>query len=295
MLLGQILFLSFALSLGWGKAIAVESSEHPKGKQDAKDDGQGPKDNKAKADDFVWTPPVTKKFTKKQIKAECHRYEGQYIGYYSRVYWVNQCKLRELADEDLIGRLLQKHNVVVKNVEGDTIAMIPKGPVLRNLPKEVSHKRNCRELNGHYVIYGGSEIFYVEHCKRRELPDYETFIKHSKEGSRNQFISELTSAEFYGIPVGPQIPSILADVAKKLMDISAEVDVIPVNEACHGIEGQYVSYYSEIYLIEKCKKRKIDDLERFLAKKTRENFKKPVELSSQQWISLPDGAPVIIK
>ena len=61
----------------------------------------------------------------------------------------------------------------------------------------------------------------------------------------------------------------------------AKVDTIPLDEACSGLEGRYVSYYSRVYKIYKCHKRPVDPVQF-----SRKVMKKPTELSSEQWLSL---------
>ena len=67
-----------------------------------------------------------------------------------------------------------------------------------------------------------------------------------------------------------------------------------MDEACHGVDGRVVSYYSRLYRIERCRKREITDTEEFLRRLGNIERKEILELRSEQWLSLPDGAPIQI-
>lgn len=244
--------------------------------------------------EFVWSPTKVKEFTTTEINKECQAYNKKFIGYYGRIFWVEDCKLHELVGQDLTNRLFQKPGIKITAVHGETVAMIPTGKPLNNLPDEHVKSLSCQELDNQYVILEDNEIYYVGQCRKYLLPDYETYVQHAKDGNRPQVIRELTAKEFYAIKSGPDIPSIMPAIARRLMDREEEVDVIPISEACAGIEGKYVSYYSHVYLIEKCRKRPVEDLKTFMAKTIASQTKQLYELSSNQWVSLPDGSPVLL-
>ena len=87
------------------------------------------------------------------------------------------------------------------------------------------------------------------------------------------------------------MPSIIMKEYIELNAKARDVDIIPIDEACKGLKDQYVAYYSKIYKIENCHKRLAEAS--VISKKLLSSKRdKIVELSSEQWISLPDGPPL---
>lgn len=239
---------------------------------------------------FEWKATEPKTYSTAEIQRECKKYEGEYIGYYSLIFKVEKCKRRQLVGKELIRRLFTKPGLKVVSVDGDTVAKLPRGEDLSQLPEDKLQVRGCRDLSGKYVIYGGSDIYFVERCQRRLLPDYETYQEHVKKEGGSRELYELTADEFNGLKPGPPIESIMPQVFKRLMENWEDADLIPLSEACQGINGRFVTYYSKLYFIEKCFKREVLDAPGMM-KKLGKRDEKFIELSSDQWISLPDGKP----
>ncbi|MBC7661283.1 MAG: hypothetical protein H7249_16435 [Chitinophagaceae bacterium] len=230
-------------------------------------------------------PPVLPKakiHSLAEQKKNCAKVEGRYITYYERIFKVEKCKRREFIVEEGIEPNLK--GIKVMNADGDMIAMLPEGKPL-NQP---AHKKvyTCAQLEGHYVITGGDDIYFIEKCHKRLFPDLDTYSDHSaKRGKRNQDILELDDEQVYKIAEGTPIKSSLDAEFKKLLDADTGVDVIPLAEACKGLNGKFVAYYSKIYRIEKCRKEPVDPL---MFGKRYPKYA-PMELSSEQWISIPTG------
>ena len=98
----------------------------------------------------------------------------------------------------------------------------------------------------------------------------------------------LTAREFWAMRQGRDISSIIDKDFAKLLDGSAGVDIIPVDEACKGVDGKIVTFYSRMYKIEKCRKREID-AESFTMHRKLGDVKL-IELKPEQWISMPGSA-----
>ena len=223
-----------------------------------------------------WTAPKKRVFPESEIAKTCRTYEGKFVSYYSRVYKVEGCKRRELVGIKLeeIGR----KKVRIVPVENDVIAQLSSGKDLES--KKVS--RDCRKLNGRYFISPGDSMYVMEACKLREFADFETYENHAKKNRRKRPILELSSDEFAVYQKGDVIPSILDEDYSRDRVVETEVDVIPLSEACRGLNGNYVAYFSRVYKIENCRKREVLDH----SKLSKRRF---LELRSEQWISIPDG------
>lgn len=249
------------------------SSQSGKTSTRAKDDGELP----------APVLPKAKQYTAGEMKKTCAKYEGKYILYYERIFKVEKCRRREYIIEEGMEPKLRGSKVV--SVDSDTIAMLSPGEPLNGPQKR--KPMNCNQLNGQYLLARSEEIFFVEKCKKRLFPDFDTYTDHAKKhGKRNQDVIEMDEAELSKIADGQPIVSSLDAEYKKLLDADTGIDVIPLAEACKGLNGKFVAYYSKIYRIEKCRKLPVDP-QLFGQRYPRYE---PTELNSDQWISIPTGA-----
>ena len=230
-----------------------------------------------------WQAPKLKTFTKKQIKAECKKYNKKYISYYSKVYYVKNCERHQVKSQIKIEKLSLRYKV--QSVDSSTIIMIKKGSDYEQNRQD----RNCKKLNNKYIMNQNGNVFWVKKCMRHAFPDWETYLAdRKKKRLKSSDIIEVSDVEFNSLKVGKNLPSILDKAYKKLYteDDSVE-EIIPVDEACVGINGRFISYYSKIYKVVKCYKREVNP-EKFLVK--HKNYKLK-EVSSTVWLSLPNGKP----
>ncbi len=228
---------------------------------------------------------LEKQFTNAERQQTCKKYEGQYISYYSRIYRVENCKRRELVEVDRIISLSQLGKVI-QEVPSDVIAQLDAGkPVM----KAQAH-RGCNEFEGEYVTFNYVDVYLVESCRKRLFPDWATVEAHQK--GRKRFglpVMEMTPDEFYKMRAGKPMPSILDKEFAALLKGDASVDIIPALEACSGLAGRTVSFYSRLYRIENCRKREYNTEELMRLVKGRLEY---TELTAQQWLSIPNGAPM---
>lgn len=231
---------------------------------------------------------VQRVFSKTEIARICRKYDGQLIAYYGDVFLVKGCERRPLINNKTVFEFLRKGRQIA-DVDGDVIVAIPEG---EPLDQATGSGRTCRELEGDYVSYSSGDVYFVEKCKLRVFPDWTTYIEHrQKRGNKQGIIQALSWVEFDNFEVGQPIDSVVDDMFAKLLTGSAGVEIIPVDEACAGVNNQVVSYYSRLYRIERCRKREILAPELFM-KKAGRHLAKLKELSSEQWLSLPDGEPM---
>lgn len=237
---------------------------------------------------FVWEQTKMKTFSDRERRDECNKYEGGLLGYYGKIFLVENCKRREIVGKELIRKLFKESATKVISVDGDTLIKLESGEPYTTLPKQKREIRRCKDLEGSYVIHGGSDIYFIEGCTLRLLPDYETYQSHIKKKNLSRVLIEISKREFLSFAKGKEIESIMPSVHSKLMERWQEVDVIPVDEACLGINNQFVTYYSKVYRIDSCYKREVVDVSSFL-KKYQDSSSGYKELSSEQWLSLPEG------
>lgn len=232
-----------------------------------------------------WEPPPKKEFSVKQKKEECKKYEGKLISFYQDLFKVENCKRRQITDETLVAKYLSSDSQVY-SVGNETIIMLELGSPLATT---TSGRLKCSDIEGGYVTTGGDSLYFVEKCKLRKFKDWESFSSHraSSKLTRRPIV-ELSIEDKKRFSVSSDMPSVFNSDE---MDLSEQdIDIIPLDEACRGLNGKMVSFYSRLYLIENCRKKEILDPD-FGSR--RKDFAKPVtELSSEQWLSLPEGKAI---
>jgi hypothetical protein len=230
---------------------------------------------------------VEVEFTKSEIAKACRKYEGKLVSVGSEIWKIAKCQRHLVHDPENLFQMSRKGTSIIA-VDSQELASIPVGDTWESIQNKKI--RPCSVLNGNYVTLSFTEIFFVERCVKRLIPDHETFIQHRKDRSAvKKDIISLTDAEFYSLKAGRPLNSVIDKEFAKLLDGSAGVDIIPIDEACKGVNNRFVSFYSRIYKIEKCRKREIDA--ELFTKSPKNRKLDLIELSADQWLSMPDGKP----
>lgn len=226
--------------------------------------------------DDGWSDLV--KYSSADKKKTCKKYEGRYISYYDKIYLVKGCKRKQVGQPS--------PEVQVIRIDSKDFSQIP----LEISKNTKVTKSNCKELNNKYVTEGYVYVYYVENCKLNMFPDWATYQAHLKiKGKKSENLLELDLLKYPDLKEGEVYLSVV-DQDKTIIDHikNDRTDVIPIKQACKGLNGSFVSYVDKIYKIENCRKREIDP-EYFVSKYKNIKLK---EISSNQWVSLPDGKPL---
>lgn len=240
-------------------------------------------------------PVVKSKFDDQKLllklrKKYCKRFNGKMIAYYGLIYSVDKCKRRLVEDDNLLFEITKK-KIRITPVDAEVVAALEEGDIMHTIGN--APLRTCKTLNKSYISFSDVDVYWVEACKKRRFPDWDSFVEHHNNlfGRRELSIESLTWKEFIGLKDGKQMPSMIdrTHPSDVVIGYEEQVDVIPLEEACKGVDGKVVSYYSKLYKVEKCRKRLLD-AQRYLAE-NRNKRHRFIELSSEQWISLPDGRP----
>lgn len=230
--------------------------------------------------------PPPKVFSKAEVQKACEKYRGKLISVYGEIYKLENCVRHLIHDQETVYKFSRQATPIVE-VEASEVAALPVGDSWEQMNTK---ERPCSKFHKQYVTYSYTDIYFVENCVRKLIPDYETLLAHRKQqGQRNGEVLALTAKEFWSMRQGRDISSIIDKEFGTLKDGSAGVDIIPVDEACKGVDGKIVSFYSRLYKIEKCRKREID-AESFTMRRKLGDIK-IVELRPEQWVSIPDGKP----
>ncbi len=231
-------------------------------------------------------PPPPKQFTSREIQAVCAKYKNNLVSVYGELYKIRNCTRHLIVNQEEIFKFARE-GIKTIEVEATDVAALPVGDTWEHVSTK---DRPCTFFSKKYVTFSYTDIYFVENCVRKLVPDYETLLSHRKaQGIKSTEILALTAREFYGIRQGRDITSIVDKEFSKLLDGSAGVDIIPIDEACKGVDGKIVTFYSRMYKIEKCRKREINAEKYTMGRRI--NDAKLIELRPEQWVSMPDGKP----
>ncbi len=228
------------------------------------------------------------KYSEQEKAKTCKKYQNSYVSYYGAVYRVEKCKLRHVQSHEKILEINRRQKKI-REIPGTVIAQLDKGKPINSETARTKKLRTCKQLSSKYVTFSYTDVYYVDKCIKRPFPDWSSFVAHRKRHKRSaDSVLALTWAEFARLKSGRTMPSEIDREFRKMKLGSRGVDVIPLSEACRGLNGKDVTYVDTIYRIEGCRKRAYDS-QKFLRKNRNRDLKKLKELSSEQWLSIPDG------
>ena len=239
---------------------------------------------------YSWKRQKPVKHSRAEVKKTCRLYNGQYISYYGQVFEVRSCVRHEIVGSDNIMVLTADPKNRIQRVSAAVIAKIPLGIPNADLAASAPI-RSCKRLEGRFTLDKANNIYLIKGCKLLLFPDYETFQEYRQvNNSFGQPLIEISDKEWKFLGLGKVQESILPKSYRDLVQMGKTVDVIPVDEACKGLNGRFATYYSLLYKIQSCKKRQVNNVPEFLAAVNGQGLKF-TELTSDQWISLPNGEP----
>ena len=230
--------------------------------------------------------PPAKRFTAAETQKVCAKYRANLLSVYGEIYKLKNCTRHQIHDQEEIFKFA-KQGIITIEVDSKDVAALPIGDHW-----EIVNAKNrpCSFFNKKYITFSYTDIYFVENCVRKLIPDYETLLEHRKsQGIKSSEVLALNAREFYQIRQGRDVTSVIDREFSKLLEGSAGVDIVPIDEACKGVEGKIVTFYSRMYKIEKCRKREIN-AEQFTMQR-KQNDSKWIELRPEQWVSMPDGKP----
>jgi hypothetical protein len=231
-------------------------------------------------------PPPAKQFTTAETQKVCAKYRGALLSVYGEIYKLQNCTRHQIHDQEEIFKFA-KEGIKTIEVDSKEVAALPIGD---NWEVVNAKNRPCSFFNKKYITFSYTDIYFVENCVRKLIPDYETLLEHRKsQGIKSSEVLALNAREFYQIRQGRDVNSVIDREFSKLLEGSAGVDIVPIDEACKGVEGKIVTFYSRMYKIEKCRKREINAEKFTMHRKL--NDSKLIELRPEQWVSMPDGKP----
>ena len=183
-----------------------------------------------------------------------------------------------LKQEDIYN--LTRRGVVFQTVDASVIRGLPLATSSKqDKTAKVSAQQICRTLQGRYITRSYVDIYYVDKCQKRLFPNWDAYQEHARQrGKQRGSIVSVNGQEFKIIRTGKSMPFAQSEA----MPLPPNVDVIPIDEACRGIEGKYVSYYSKVYHIKDCHRHPVPEE---LVRRGKLNISR--ELTSEQWLSLP--------
>jgi hypothetical protein len=276
------------------------------------------------------TPKFPDETSKKQhedaitLKEICEEYEGKIVSFVDYVSLVEGCRQRRIEDQQLLNDLVVLRKTTVVDIPSVTFRRIPNGVPFRRkdyLEMEKSggpsRSRLCAEHEGRHVTTDGEEFFLISDCKLRRVASFLSLVDDSGNGRP---VLVLAPEVLELIPQGVDLKSREKDESallyrvdgdviwsrlyegkvnrssedslETLKKIEAEmVSRLDRGEVCAALEGRVISFFSKLYLVEKCIRRPLEGISLVVQAKI-VDAKGIGDVTSGQYRLLPEGVPV---
>lgn len=257
--------------------------------------------------------------TQAQTASEmCGLYEGKVIAFAGVTALIEDCKQRVVEDVQVLNDLVIDRKLSVLDVPAVVIRTLPFGKPFeaKDAKKNsISKKDLCEKMEGRYVTTDADSFFFVEKCARRPFVSYLDFTHHNVDARP---VLAATQDEVESLPIGAPMSVKTSDESNLLYKIDGDIywsklfpsgkvdrqgpDTLQkierigeerarlgkLQELCSRYEGKIVSFYSQLFLIEKCKRRSLQNMSLDVQASLIDDFG-PQDLSAEQYRAIPEG------
>ncbi len=254
----------------------------------------------------------------RNISEMCEQYEGKIISFAGSTSLVEKCRQRVIEDSQVLNDLAIEKKVPVVDVTAKVVRTIPFGaPFEEKDVRKGSYDKAkvCKKMDGRYVTTDGDSFYFVEKCARRLFLSFEDFVSHNAD---NRPVLASTPEEIKALAAGPDMrvkknedSNILykvdgdiywsrlfpegkvdrtgEDSLKKYQRMDEERSGLSKRAAlCSRYEGKLVSFYSRLFLIEKCLRRPLLNVSLDTQTALLDGFG-PQDISAEQYRAIPEG------
>jgi len=196
-----------------------------------------------------WYVDTPRPFLTEAEKAAIRKtYEKRYISYYKDVYFVKEGKRTPLTEDQILA--VTEKGISITRVDSQNAVMeaIPLAARVDTVTKESL----CKKYKNRYVSNGTDYYFLDSTCVAHLFPNWDTFDLHERSHPALGKLHILPAKDMEKLPVGDPIPS-MSDKLSSLKMTPAP-SLIPLEKACKGLIGRYMSYQYQVYRIEKAGK-----------------------------------------
>jgi hypothetical protein len=251
----------------------------------------------------------------------CELLEGKIVTYYDVASLVRGCKQRPVQDAEFLNELVHLRKRTVVEVPARVYRLIPFGAPLTKSEYEGAagtagrklSKGECEEIEGRYVTVSGMAYYLIEGCKRREFESYYDLQEHNAGKST---IVTLNPETLYRLPEGPAMKVKTAGEESILMKMDGDVKwsrlarsnrgdetkadspdtlraiqntrKVDRSEVCKKFNGKIVSFYSQIFFLDDCRRRSIDGFSIRLQQKA-QSHGGVIDITPDEFKALPAG------
>ncbi len=259
----------------------------------------------------------------------CRRFEGKLIAFYDQTALVQGCKMRLIEDPLLLDIVRRQNQGKIQDVPASVYRLIPQGAPIRESDLKGVERAlgfaelagGCRALNGEYVTANGTDYFLVEACKKRRFRSYAALVEHNL-GKKT--VLAVTPSQLASVSEGKEMPNEGSDIADVWFKIDgdagwqrasristdrpktsdtpeglrqvAKQQSAPVQTSvlCSEIKGRVVSFYHELYFVEGCTLRLIDDKDQLKLQVRLEGRDQVRDLTANEKKALKTGKSVTV-
>ena len=248
----------------------------------------------------------------------CGDYEGKLIAFYNDAFRVTQCRRIPVSYAELNEAL--KGGEEVMKVTSEVIYALPLAPGSQRSGDGMPGGGGglgdspgvppCVDLENTYITPDQERVYFVENCRKRAFNSWSDYTRDRfKRGVQKTRLIFLTEQVMSQIRSGRDMPAPSLDPMVQQMNMADEQPQRGA-DVCRELEGKFISYFSFLYKVERCRKRAVNSLEYSrrsyeLAQKLklseanrddlhgegkagiRREVSSPLKITTEQWIHLP--------
>lgn len=258
----------------------------------------------------------------------CKEFEGKIVTYYDQTNLIERCRQRPIEDPEFLNEMVHGRGKKVVEVPARVYRLIPFGQPYGREDRfargagggRKPSQQECNYLNRKYVTVSGMTYYFVEGCKKRPFADYYELQAHSAGKAPIVTITpEMLARLPEGVPMkakaneeakilyeidgdvvwsrlarkeGEKLPSDTPDSLSRIKKKSAEK--VDKSALCSKYNRKVVSFYSQIFFIEGCKKRPIAEMSIALQQRI-DDSGGVSDLTPEQMLAIPEGKQIAEK
>lgn len=259
----------------------------------------------------------------------CRRFEGKLIAFYDQTALIQKCKMRLIEDPLLLNAVRKQNEGKIQDVPASVYRLFPMGePIREGDIKGIERMLGfaevglrCDDLNGDYVTANGTDFYFVENCKKRRFKSYAGLEEHNRSKRTVRALAPSQLAELKdgkempnegldvadvwfqidgdagwhrGAATGDQKP-MLPDSPERLREVARQQrDPVKARALCGEVQGKVVSFYHQLYFVDQCQLRVIDEKDQLQLQVRLEGREKVRDLSAAEKRALRDGRPMSV-
>lgn len=231
-----------------------------------------------------------------QIKTKeeaCSKLEEKVVSYLDSVFYVKDCALRRIKEDDVLNALISTQNQRVVYLTAKVYALLPLkkeyglSDYYTDFKQKVMQDKNkiCKQYNNNIVTADNRTFYFFADCHKRKFKEY----------------ADVQKFNTTNLPVMAMIPPVLdlfpdgAPMVVELPPAKRKRNLVEegphIKSVCTRLESQVVSFHNSFFFLENCRLRPIVQLS-LKVQRLADEENGIQELTAEQMLLIEEGKPI---